>query len=458
MRLLLVLCLLAVAGLASSTAAARPNVVLIFCDDLGYGDLACFGHPTIATPNLDRLAAEGQRWTDFYVAACVCTPSRAALQTGRYPIRSGMCSNNRRVLFPDSKGGLPESELTLAEVLKRQGYSTHAIGKWHLGHLPQFLPMAHGYDSYFGIPYSNDMDAVGEAPKGRDKFWDPRVEYFNVPLMRGEEVIERPADQRTITKRYTEEAVRVIKESNDDPFFIYLAHNLPHVPLFASEEFMGRSHRGLYGDVVEEIDWSVGQIVEALRVKGVAESTLVVFTSDNGPWRVFKEHGGSAGLLRDGKGSTWEGGMREPTVFWWPGKVRPAVVRELGSTLDLLPTLAALAGAELPGDLVLDGYDLSPTLLEGQPSPRESMLYYHGEEVFAVRHGEYKAHFKTKTSYVGQKEAEVHEPPLLYHLGHDPSEEYDVSEQHSDLIDSFKKIKSEHEASIVAVENQLEKK
>ncbi|MEZ6078061.1 MAG: sulfatase-like hydrolase/transferase [Pirellulaceae bacterium] len=184
-----------------SLAASSPNVVVIFCDDLGYGDLACFGHPTIATPNLDRMAGEGQRWTEFYVAACVCTPSRAALQTGRYPIRSGMCSNNRRVLFPDSTGGLPASEITIGQMLKAQGYSTHAIGKWHLGHLPRYLPTSHGYDSYFGIPYSNDMDAVSDSPKGKARFWNPEIEYWNVPLMRGEQIVERPADQHTITRR-----------------------------------------------------------------------------------------------------------------------------------------------------------------------------------------------------------------------------------------------------------------
>jgi len=219
-RLLVLLCcavpMVAVAG------ASRPNIVVAFCDDLGYGDLGCFGHPSIATPNLDQMAAEGQRWTEFYVAACVCTPSRAALQTGRYPIRNGMCSSKRRVLFPDSKGGLPAGEVTIAEVLKSNGYSTHAIGKWHLGHLPQYLPTAHGYDSYFGIPYSNDMDALASAPKGRAKFSNPRPDYFNVPLMRDEKVVERPADQHTITRRFTEEAVRLIRKREERPHSLFI--------------------------------------------------------------------------------------------------------------------------------------------------------------------------------------------------------------------------------------------
>lgn len=442
----------------SVVEAAPPNVVVIFCDDLGYGDLGCFGHPTIATPNLDRMAAEGQKWTEFYVAACVCTPSRAALQTGRYPIRNGMCSSQRRVLFPDSKGGLPDSEITIGRMLKQDGYATHAIGKWHLGHLPQYLPTSHGYDSYFGIPYSNDMDAVKSAPKGRARFDDPQTSSFNVPLMRGEEIVERPADQHTITKRFTEEAVKLIKQETKNPFFIYLAHNLPHVPLFVSEKFTDVSRRGLYGDVIEEIDWSVGQILETLQNEGMAENTLVVFTSDNGPWNSFEQQGGSAGLLRDGKGSTWEGGMREPTIFWWPGKIAPAVVMQPGSTLDLLPTIAAIAGATKPDDRILDGFDLSPVLFGNGESPRKDMFYYHGEECYAVRSGMYKAHFKTKTSYVRQKAAVDHDPPLLFHLGHDPSEEYDIAKDHPDVIAAIRKLKAKHESTIEPVENELTRK
>ncbi len=446
-----------VAMIAATGNAAAPNIIVIFCDDLGYGDLGCFGHPTIETPNIDRLAFEGQKWTEFYSAASVCTPSRAGLQTGRYPIRSGMCSSKRRVLFPDSAGGLPASELTIAEVLKQQGYTTHAVGKWHLGHLPQYLPTSHGYDSYFGIPYSNDMDLVASAPTGRERILEPKNEYFNVPLMRNTEVFERPAVQQTITRRYTEEAVEIINKASEQPFFIYLAHNMPHVPLFASDDFRGTSRRGLYGDVIEEIDWSVGQIVSALRAKNLAENTLVVFTSDNGPWKLYNTHGGSAGLLRDGKGSTWEGGMREPTIFWWPGTIKPAVITEIGATLDLLPTVAKLSNAELPAETVYDGFDLTPTLLNADPSPRKSMIYYHGEEVFAIRSGMFKAHFKTRTEYVGQKEAAQHSPPLLFHLGHDPSEQFDVAAENPEVIEELTKLKSEHEATIVAVENQLEK-
>lgn len=440
-------------GSLAAAHAATPNVVIIFCDDLGYGDLACFGHPTIATPNLDRMAAEGQKWTNFYVAAPVCTPSRAAIQTGRLPIRTGMCSDTRRVLFPDSAGGLQPEEITIADALKTAGYATACIGKWHLGHLPQYLPTEQGYDSYLGIPYSNDMDRIAESPKGRAAFLNPKPEYFNVPLLRDKTEIERPADQYTITRRYTEEAVRIIKANQQKPFFIFLAHNLPHVPLFTSKEFHDTSLRGLYGDVIQEIDWSVGQVLDTLRQTGLAENTLVAFTSDNGPWLIFDQQGGSAGLLRGGKGSTWDGGMREPTIFWWPGKIKPGVVREIGSTLDMLPTCASLCGAKLPQDLVLDGYDISPALLGTGPSPRKEMFYYRGEQLYAVRQGPYKLHFTTQSGY-GDK-PHKHDPPALYNLEHDPSEKYDIAKDHPDVVAELTKLAEAHKQAMVPGKPQL---
>jgi arylsulfatase A-like enzyme len=449
------------ASLAGATAAdhpPKPNLVVIFADDLGYGDLACFGHPTVRTPHLDRMAQEGQRWTSFYVAASVCTPSRAALLTGRYPVRSGMCSDRRRVLFPDSKGGLPAGEVTVAEALAAAGYATAAVGKWHLGHLPEFLPTAHGFGSYFGIPYSNDMDKRPDTPGHVANAEAEDFAPYNVPLMRGSEVVERPADQRTITRRYTEEAVRFIESCGDRPFFLYLAHNLPHVPLFRSPEFRDTSRRGIYGDVVEEIDWSVGQVRAALERTGATGRTLVLFTSDNGPWLPFKSHGGSASLLRDGKGSTWEGGMRVPAVFWGPGIVKPDTVRDPGSTLDVLPTALALAGVPPPGGRTLDGADLTPALTGTGPSPRREMFFYHGKKLFAVRHGRYKAHFLTKTSYTGQNEPETHDPPLLYDLEVDPSERHDVAGNHPDVLAKIQTLAANHTASVEAVENQLERR
>jgi len=437
---------------ALSAQPAKPNFVIIFADDLGYGDLGCFGHPTIKTPHLDRMAAEGQKWTSFYVGASVCTPSRAALLTGRLPIRSGMCSDVRRVLFPDSASGLPETEVTLAEGLKSVGYHTACIGKWHLGHLKPHLPTSNGFDSYFGVPYSNDMDRVGG--QGRQAFFEPRVEYWNVPLMRDEKIIERPADQNTLTKRYNEEAVNFIRSAGDKPFFLYLAHNLPHVPLFCSDDFRGKSLRGLYGDVVEEIDHGVGMVLDALRQGGLAENTYVVFTSDNGPWLTYDEHGGSAGLLREGKGCTFEGGMREPCVMWWPGRIRPGVVREIGSTMDLYTTMLTLAGAQIPRDRVVDGLDLSPALFGTGPSPRNTMFYYRGRRLYAVRKGPFKAHFITQPAYTPGGPQE-HDPPLLYNLEHDPSEKHNIADKHPDVIADILQEVARHKSELIPGEDRL---
>jgi arylsulfatase A len=448
------------AGLAERSLAddetSSPNFVIIFCDDLGYGDLGCFGHPTIATPNLDRMAAEGMKLTQFYSGAPVCTPSRAALMTGRLPLRNGMCSNRRRVLFPNSKGGLLPEEITIAEAVKTKGYATACIGKWHLGHLPQFLPTANGFDSYFGIPYSNDMDRVNDAPAGRAAFWDPKIRYWNVPLMRDEEVIERPADQTTITRRYTEEAVKFIHANKEKPFLLYLAHSMPHVPLFASEKFQDTSRRGLFGDVIEEIDWSVGRVLDALRGDGLDKNTLVLFCSDNGPWLIFNQHGGSAGPLRGGKGSTWDGGMREPTIAWWPGRIQPASVSaDVGSTMDVFATVHRLAGVRLPQDRVLDSHDLSPILFGEGESTRGALFYYRAYNLMAVRQGPWKAHFMSQDGY-GQPQPEQHDPPLLFNLEVDPGEKYNVAKDHAGVIAAIRKTVEQHKKMLKPAKSQLE--
>jgi arylsulfatase A len=430
---------------------------VVLADDMGYGDLGAFGHPVFPTPTLDQLAAEGQRWTQFYVAASVCTPSRAALLTGRYPIRSGL-AGPRRVLFPDSAGGLPASEVTIAEALAPAGYVSGAFGKWHLGHLPRYLPTRQGFATYWGIPYSNDMDKVPDSPDHRaaaraDPRWQADPAHYDVPIVHDEQEIERPADQHTITRRYTNKALEFIRAHRDEPFFVYLAHSMMHIPLFASPEFDGRN-AALYADAIEEVDWSVGQIVTTLKELGLEERTLVVFTSDNGPWAIFDTHGGSAGLLRGAKGDTFEGGMREPTVVWGPGLVAPAVVRDMGSTLDLLPTFCALAGVEPPSDRVLDGHDLGPVLRGEGESPRDEMIYYRANKVFAARVGRFKAHFFTQSGYGGDPPV-AHDPPLLYDLETDPSERFDVAARHPEAIELIKERVEAHRATVEAVPDQL---
>lgn len=460
---LLILSVLFCSGAIQKTLAQNknkrpPNFIIIFADDLGYGDLGVYGHPTIQTPNLDKMAHEGQKWTNFYAAASVCTPSRAALLTGRLTVRSGMSSNKRRVLYPNSSRGLPATEITLAEQLKHVGYKTACIGKWHLGHKEQYLPTNNGFDYYYGIPYSNDMDKVIDIPYW--EYWKQPNEaiktiHFNVPLMRNTEIIERPANQNTITGRYADETISFIKENKATPFFIYLAHNLPHIPLFVSEEFEGKSKRGLYGDVLEEIDHGVGKIIAALKEEGLENNTIVVFTSDNGPWLSFKLNGGSAGVLRAGKGTTWEGGMREPGIFWGPGLIKPGLVNGLGSTMDLFTTFSSLAGVKIPVDRIIDGYDLSETLLQGNPSPREKLFYYRGTELYAVRSGDYKAHFITQGEYGEFGPKENHDPPILYNLSTDPEERFDIANENPDIIRAINLLVSEHKSKLVIGPDQM---
>lgn len=391
-----------------------PNVVFLYADDLGYGDLGCYGAEKIKTPNLDRMAAEGLRFTSFYSCAPSCTPSRVGLLTGRYPIRTGLS----RVLFPSARQGLEDSEVTLAEALRARGYATACVGKWHLGHLPAFLPTRHGFDRYFGIPYSNDMDL-------------PQRKEPPTPLLRDEKVVEQPAELGTLTRRYTEEAIRFISDSRGKPFFLYLPYTMPHVPLAASERFKGRSAGGLYGDVVEELDGSVGEILAALRRFDVDANTLVVFSSDNGPWLSQKERGGSAGKLRNGKGTTFEGGVREPCIARWPGRIRAGRVEDSPAImLDWLPTLARLAGGTAPADRVIDGRDIRDVLFETGRRSDEEFFFYHREELLSHRSGSWKLMRSNPGPLPGHSQGH---PLMLFNLEEDPCETTSLADRHPDI-------------------------
>jgi len=388
-----------------------PNFVIIYADDLGYNDLSCYGSKLINTPRLDRMAAEGVRLTDFYSAAAVCTPSRAALLTGCYPPRVSLPA----VLNPSSNIGISDKEITLAELLKSRGYATACIGKWHLGHHKRFLPTRHGFDYYYGLPYSNDMPRPGNP----------------VPLIRNEQIIEQPVVQETLTERYTQQAIEFITRNRNRPFFLYLPHTMPHVPLSVSPRFAGKSKAGLYGDVVECIDWSTGEILDTLAKLGLDEDTLVMFSSDNGPWLSQKEHGGSALPLRAGKGTTWEGGMREPGIFRWPGRIRAGrTCREIAATIDILPTFAALAGAQTPNDRIIDGRDISPLLFEDNArSPHDAFFYYWQYELHAVRSGKWKLVLEHTPRGSTEKV-----PQQLFDLEADIGETTDVSRLYPSVV------------------------
>jgi arylsulfatase A len=425
------------AGLGEASPTP-PNVVVIFADDLGYADLSCQGARGYSTPNIDRLADEGIRFTDFYVAQAVCSASRTALLTGCYPNRVGILG----ALGPKQKIGIHADETLLSEVLKSRGYATAIFGKWHLGHHEPFLPPNHGFDEFFGLPYSNDMWPNHPT----DKSFPP------LPLMEVTRVLELNPDQRKLTTTYTERAVDFINRNRDKPFFLYVPHSMPHVPLYVSDKFEWRSERGLFGDVVTEIDWSVGEIVEALARHGLTERTIVLFSSDNGPWLSYGDHAGSAHPLREGKGTTFDGGVRTPFLARWPGKI-PAgsVCKEPVMSIDILPTIAKLAGATVSTDRPIDGQDISP-LLFAQPaahSPHEALYFYWDGHLQAVRSGRWKLHFPhvyrslEGSGGSGGQPSQYTERMIdlsLFDVESDPGETMNVAGQNPDVVEYLQRL------------------
>ena len=451
MRIFLTLCLgsllfLSIAGgsaFAADDGGGRPpNVVIIFTDDQGYGDVGVYGAEGYETPNLDRMAAEGVRFTDFYAECSACSGSRAALLTGCYHRRLSLPD----VLGPSSRIGLNPEEDTIADILKQRGYATAAYGKWHLGHHEKFLPTNQGFDDYFGLPYSNDM--WPKHPRAGHRFPD-------LPLIDGTDVVELNPDQRQLTTAYTEHAVDFIRKNSDQPFFVYLAHSMPHVPLFVSEKFEGETRRGIYGDVIREIDWSVGRVLEALKEQGVDENTLVIFTSDNGPWLNYGTHAGSAGPLREGKGTTFEGGQREPFIARFPGRIPAgAVCEEPAMTIDLLPTIAGLADAPLP-EREIDGKNIWPLLSgeEGAESPQEAYLFYRSGQLQAIRSGKWKLHFPHRYRTLNGRSGGTGGEPVpydreriglsLFNLREDIDESDNVADENPDVVERLKKLAEE---------------
>ena len=393
----------------------RPNVVIIYCDDLGYGDVGCFGAGDILTPNIDRMAADGIKFTEFYSASPVCSPSRAALLTGRMPQRMGI----NGVFFPESYTGMPLDEITIANLLKEEGYATGIVGKWHLGHMEKFLPLQRGFDEYFGIPYSNDMQSV--------------------VYLRGNEVVDFHVDQSLTTKTYAEEATAFIKNHKEEPFFLYLAHNMPHVPIYASENFLGNSGRGLYGDVIQEIDWSVGQVITTLENLQLLDNTLIIFSSDNGPWLVMEDHGGLAGILREGKQYTFEGGQRVPAIAMWPAKI-PAgqVYDDMAVMMDWFPTIASITGASVPDDRPYDGSDISDVLFGTARRDGPGFLYFDLAELQCYREGDWKVKlpFRGYNGSRGKKAVAPHDI-YLFNLKDDPGETNNLAEIIPEQLDKM---------------------
>lgn len=430
--------------LAGFAHAGKPNFILIFIDDQGYGDLSCFGSKKIKTPNIDRLATEGRKFTSFMVASPVCTPSRAALMTGCYPKRVGM---HQHVLFPSSTKGLNPEEHTIADHLKGQGYKTACFGKWHLGHHKEVLPTSNGFDTYYGIPYSNDMnhpDNKGKpkgGPDGMDILWkDPEstLTKWNTPLFEDEEIVELPADQRTVTRRYTQKAIDFVKKNKDEQFFVYLPHSMPHIPLYVPDDVRDPNVLNAYTNTIEHIDAEVGRLLDTLDDLKLADNTYVLYTTDNGPWLPFKHHGGSAGPLREGKGTTFEGGQRVPCLIRGPGIPAGTVCNELTGTIDILPTFASIIGAPLPKDKKIDGLDASGLWMGKSNTPRKEFLHYTSRgDLEGIRSEDWKLLVKNPRRPRNQKNPPNHPPKpqiMLFNLCSDLGEQNNLAESNPEKV------------------------
>ena len=422
----------------------KPNFIIIFADDLGYGDLGSYGHPTIKTPHLDQMASEGMRFTQFYVGSSICTPSRAALLTGKLPVQTGMYGK-RSVLFPDNAGGLDPKEVTIASALKKNGYKTACIGKWHLGHLKKYMPLNHGFDSFYGIPYSNDM-----RPESK---WDyARNNFPPLPFLDDYDTVGVSLDQGNFIEMFTQRSIDFIRQNKNNPFFLYLAHTAPHTPLVLTDENKDLSMRGAYGDVVEEIDRSVGNILKVLKELDIAKNTFVIFTSDNGPWGWANIDGGSSGLLKGNKGSVYEGGYRVPAIAWMPGLVPEVTTTALASALDFFPTMISMAGGEYH-DQSLDGVDISKTFFENI-SVRTDVHYYRQDTLIALRYNEWKMYIKDPNPWDdGPTQKDM---PLLYNVEHDPSEKYNIVKENKEIVKVLNDLASEHIQSVLKTPSQYD--
>ncbi len=445
------LLLLSCSGVVAKSSQ-QPNIIVINCDDMGYGDLSCYGNASTSTPNIDKMAVEGQKWNCFYNTASLSSPSRGGLLTGKYGVRSGLYGDNHGVLFPGYAGGIQsDNNTTMATYLRDNGYTTVCVGKWHLGDKEGQLPLDNGFDHYFGIPYSNDIIA---SRKGMPP----------LPLYNEREVVETEPDQRFFTSRFTDYTIDFIDKNkrSKSPFFIYLAHPMPHVPIFASDEFLGRSVRGLYGDVIEELDYNIGRVLDYLKGEKLDKNTLVVLLSDNGPWVIQRLNSGSNGELRDGKASAFEGGFRTPCIFWGYGVEQGAIQTSIGSTLDLLPTFCELASVDLPDDPALEGESLVGVIRgEKEGTDRKVYYYYRGGEIHAIREGNYKLHVKCKQmKYFALDiipETEMNQIPWLYNVAEDPGEKFNIADKNPEIVARLQRLIKEREEAVVPIESIFDK-